>query len=106
MCFVLHTADPVPGPAQPETHQSYDVRPTPQEMPIADLYPRRMNTHQHLVIADDGQLDLLELKDVIGQAVLLLHDRLHRVFTSHDPRSAAAATMVMSAAAPQIPRKT
>jgi hypothetical protein len=43
-----------------------------------------MHADQHLVSSDLGLVDLLESQDVVGFAVLVLDDRLHRLHTGGD----------------------
>jgi hypothetical protein len=47
-------------------------------MPRAPIHAGGVNTQQHLVVPDDGPVDLLDSQDVLRFSVLVLDDRLHR----------------------------
>jgi hypothetical protein len=64
------------GFAQPEAHDSHQVRQASHEMPHTGIDASRVNAYQHLVVLNDWGIDVLELED-IGPAVLVLDDRLH-----------------------------
>ena len=56
-------------------------------MPDAPIHTGRMHLHEDLVVSGRGFVDLLESQDVLGFAVLVLDDCLHRPRTVGHKRS-------------------
>jgi hypothetical protein len=48
-------------------------------VPGAPIDPGRVDPEQYLTVSGLGSVDLLESKDVVGGAVLILDDRFHRL---------------------------
>ena len=65
-------------PAQPVSHEAYQVRPAGHEVPDAGVEARRVHAQQHLARTRARPVDLGN-PQYIGRAVFALDDRFHGV---------------------------